>query len=157
MCFRPAAASTGKVACPMCGFENDLGAAVCAECGFAAASPSMPGAPGAPGATTFVALIALGLLFLPGTSMITVKEYRSESPWGILLMMASINGIVKALSASGAVSWIVNMLLSVASDMSFVALFLVCPLRWCFCSQAGDTYVHGLSPNPLRNMPLTKP
>lgn len=75
--------------------------------------------------TTFVALIALGLLFLPGTSMITMKEYRSESPWEILLMMASINGIVKALSASGAVSWIVNMLLSVASDMSFVALFLV--------------------------------
>ena len=44
--------------------------------------------------TTFVALFALGLLFLPGTSMITTKQYRSESPWDILLMMASINGIV---------------------------------------------------------------
>ena len=75
--------------------------------------------------TTFVALVALGLLFLPGTSMITMKEYRSDSPWEILLMMASINGIVKAMSASGAVAWIVNILLDVASSMGLVALFLL--------------------------------
>lgn len=75
--------------------------------------------------TTFVALIALGLLFLPGTSMITTKQYRSESPWDILLMMASINGIVAAMSAAGSVAWIVNMLLGVTSDMSFVMLFMV--------------------------------
>lgn len=75
--------------------------------------------------TTFVALVALGLLFLPGTSMITTKQYRSESPWDILLMMASINGIVAAMSAAGSVAWIVNMLLGVTSDMSFVMLFMV--------------------------------
>ena len=75
--------------------------------------------------TTFVALFALGLLFLPGTSMITTKQYRSESPWDILLMMASINGIVAAMSAAGSVAWIVNMLLGVTSGMSFFALFMV--------------------------------
>ena len=75
--------------------------------------------------TTFVALFALGLLFLPGTSMITIKQYRSESPWDILLMMASINGIVAAMSAAGSVAWIVNMLLGVTSGMSFFALFMV--------------------------------
>lgn len=75
--------------------------------------------------TTFVALIALGLLFLPGTSMITTKQYRSESPWDILLMMASINGIVAAMSAAGSVAWIVNLLLGVTSGMSFVMLFMV--------------------------------
>ena len=75
--------------------------------------------------TTFVALFALGLLFLPGTSMITTKQYRSESPWVILLMMASINGIVAAMSAAGSVAWIVNMLLGVTSGMSFFALFMV--------------------------------
>ena len=75
--------------------------------------------------TTFVALVALGLLFLPGTSMITTKQYRSESPWDILLMMASINGIVAAMSAAGSVAWIVNLLLGVTSGMSFVMLFLV--------------------------------
>lgn len=75
--------------------------------------------------TTFVALVALGLLFLPGTSMITTKQYRSESPWDILLMMASINGIVAAMSAAGSVAWIVNMLLGVTSGMSFVMLFMV--------------------------------
>ena len=69
--------------------------------------------------TTFVALFALGLLFLPGTSMITTKQYRSESP------MASINGIVAAMSAAGSVAWIVNMLLGVTSGMSFFALFMV--------------------------------
>lgn len=75
--------------------------------------------------TTFVALVALGLLFLPGTSMITIKQYRSESPWDILLMMASINGIVASMSAAGSVVWIVNLLLGVTSDMSFVVLFMV--------------------------------
>lgn len=75
--------------------------------------------------TTWVALIALGLLFLPGTSMITIKEYRSDSPWDILLMMASINGIVAAMSAAGSVAWLVGLLLNVASDMSFVALFVL--------------------------------
>lgn len=75
--------------------------------------------------TTFVALVALGLLFLPGTSMITTKQYRSGSPWDILLMMASINGIVAAMSAAGSVAWIVGLLLGVTADMSFVMLFLV--------------------------------
>lgn len=75
--------------------------------------------------TTFIALVALGLLFLPGTSMITTKQYRSESPWDILLMMASINGIVAAMSAAGSVAWIVSLLLGVTANMSFVMLFLV--------------------------------
>lgn len=75
--------------------------------------------------TTFIALMALGFLFLPGTSMITMKEYREESPWEILLMMASINGIVKAMSVSGAVAWIVDILLSMTADMSFLVLFLI--------------------------------
>ena len=57
--------------------------------------------------------------------MITTKQYRSESPWDILLMMASINGIVAAMSAAGSVAWIVNMLLGVTSGMSFVMLFMV--------------------------------
>lgn len=75
--------------------------------------------------TTFVALVALGLLFLPGTSMISMKDYRQSSPWDILLMMASINGIVAAMSAAGSVAWIVNGLLGVTSGMSFLVLFLV--------------------------------
>lgn len=54
MCFRPAAASSDKIACPMCGHENPIGAAVCEECGFAAGGPAgapkAPGAPAAPGA-----------------------------------------------------------------------------------------------------------
>ncbi len=75
--------------------------------------------------TTLVALVALGLLFLPGTSMITMKQYRSDSPWDILLMMASINGIVAAMSAAGSVAWLVSLLLGVTNGMSFFALFMV--------------------------------
>lgn len=75
--------------------------------------------------STWVALVALGLLFLPGTSMITVKQYREGSPWEILLMMASINGIVAAMSAAGSVAWIVSLLLGATSNMSFIALFLI--------------------------------
>lgn len=75
--------------------------------------------------TTLVALVALGLLFLPGTSMITMRQYRSDSPWDILLMMASINGIVAAMSAAGSVAWMVNLLLGVTNGMSFFMLFMV--------------------------------
>ncbi len=75
--------------------------------------------------STWVALVALGLLFLPGTSMITVKQYREGSPWEILLMMASINGIVAAMSAAGSVAWIVSLLLGATANMSFIALFLI--------------------------------
>lgn len=75
--------------------------------------------------TTLVALVALALLFLPGTTMITMKQYRSESPWDILLMMASINGIVAAMSSAGSVAWLVNILLGLTSNMSFVVLFLL--------------------------------
>ena len=75
--------------------------------------------------TTLVALVALGLLFLPGTSMITLRQYRSDSPWDILLMMASINGIVAAMSAAGSVAWIVSLLLGATNGMSFFALFMV--------------------------------
>ena len=51
MCFRPAAVSSDRIACPMCGHENPISAAVCEECGFAASGPgSAPKAPGAPGA-----------------------------------------------------------------------------------------------------------
>ena len=75
--------------------------------------------------TTFVSLVALGLLFLPGTTMITPKQYREQSPWDILLMMASINGIVAAMSAAGSVAWIVSLLLGATSAMGFVALFLI--------------------------------
>ena len=75
--------------------------------------------------TTFVALVALGMFFLPGTSMITLKQYRSESPWDILLMMASINGIVAAMSAGGSIEWLVNVLLGVTGGMSFIVLFLI--------------------------------
>ena len=52
MCFRPAAANTNTIACPMCGHENPLSATACEECGFSvgggAAAPKAPGAPGAP-------------------------------------------------------------------------------------------------------------
>ena len=52
MCFRPATASNGMIACPMCGHENPLDADVGEECGFAAAAgagaPAAPGAPKAP-------------------------------------------------------------------------------------------------------------
>ena len=75
--------------------------------------------------TTFVALVALAFLFLPGTAMITTKEYRQTSPWDILLMMASINGIVAAMSSAGSVEWIVNLLMGATSGMSFIALFIV--------------------------------
>lgn len=78
--------------------------------------------------TTFVALVALGMLFLPGTSMITIKQYRSESPWDILLMMASINGIVAAMSAAGSVDWLVNQLLGLTGGMSFILLFVLVAL-----------------------------
>lgn len=72
MCFRPAAATAGKVACPMCGFENDINAPRCAECGFIVSAPGTPSAPGAP--------MAPGAPKAPGAPMAPGAPKASGAP-----------------------------------------------------------------------------
>ena len=75
MCFRPAAATAGKIACPMCGHENDITDTVCAECGFAASTPGMPAAPDAPGAPA-----APGASKAPGAPMAPAAPAAPKAP-----------------------------------------------------------------------------
>jgi transposase len=50
MCYRPPVIEVDKT-CPECGFKNESGATLCAECGAKLAAFSLPtSAPGAPSA-----------------------------------------------------------------------------------------------------------
>lgn len=78
--------------------------------------------------TTVIALFALALLFLPGTSMITASDYAHKSPWDILMMMMAVNSIVAGISAQSAAIWIVNTLLGGLTTMPFIAMFVIASL-----------------------------
>lgn len=75
--------------------------------------------------TTAVALIALFCMFLPGTSMITIKDYKQSSPWDILLMLMAVNAIVAGMSAQGSAAWIVDTALGGLAGMGFIVLFII--------------------------------
>ena len=75
--------------------------------------------------TTAVVLIALFCMFLPGLSMMTIRDYRKNSPWEILLLMMAVNALVAALSANGASDWIVNVALGSMQALPFIALFII--------------------------------
>lgn len=75
--------------------------------------------------TTAVVLIALFFMFLPGLSMMSIKDYRVDSPWEILLLMMSVNALVAGLSTNGASDWIVNVALGSMQTLPFIALFII--------------------------------
>ena len=64
-------------------------------------------------------------MFLPGLSMMTIKDYRTSSPWEILLMMMAVNALVAGLSINGASDWIVNVALGSMQSLPFIALFII--------------------------------
>ena len=61
--------------------------------------------------TAAVALIALGIMFLPGTKVMTFEDFVKGTNWGIVLLVMSVTSMGTAISATGAGSWIATTLL----------------------------------------------
>ena len=61
--------------------------------------------------TAAVALIALGIMFLPGAKVMTFEDFVKGTNWGIVLLVMAVTSMGTAISATGAGSWIATTLL----------------------------------------------
>ncbi len=78
--------------------------------------------------TSCIALLALAAMFLPGLSMITIQDYRTKSPWEILLMMMAVNALVAGISKNGGSDWIVSTLLAPLTGMPYIGIIILCSI-----------------------------
>ncbi|MCI2241219.1 SLC13 family permease [Adlercreutzia faecimuris] len=62
--------------------------------------------------TTVVSLVALGLMFFPGVDAIKFDDFLSDSPWGMMLLMMAVNVLVAGLIATGAIEWLVAVVMA---------------------------------------------
>jgi sodium-dependent dicarboxylate transporter 2/3/5 len=61
---------------------------------------------------TTVAVVGLGVMFLPGMNLLTWKELQSGIPWGIVIMIAAILGIGGAVASTGAAKFLADSFLA---------------------------------------------
>ena len=76
---------------------------------------------------TVVALIGLVVMFLPGMSLLTWKEFQDAVPWGIVLMCGTIMSLGGVVESTGAAKFLADLIIEsgVMSLSSFAALALI--------------------------------
>lgn len=62
--------------------------------------------------TTVVSLVALGLMFFPGVDAIQFDDFLADSPWGMMLLMMAVNVLVAGLVVTGAIEWVVAVIMA---------------------------------------------
>jgi sodium-dependent dicarboxylate transporter 2/3/5 len=78
--------------------------------------------------TTTVVLVALAVMFMPKIRFISFNDYIKDSPWGLILMLLSINAIIAAITVSGATNWLMENVISNVSGFSPLIIILICSL-----------------------------
>ncbi|NBI31488.1 SLC13 family permease [Enterorhabdus sp. P55] len=78
--------------------------------------------------TTSVALLALSAMFIPRLRVIKFDDFVKESPWGLLLMLMAVNAIVAALTSTGTVDWLINVVFGDVAAMPWLLTLLVCSI-----------------------------
>lgn len=61
--------------------------------------------------TAVVGLVGVFLMFLPGMNIMTYKEFANGVSWNVLLVVGSVVVLAAGLSATGANTWIANLVL----------------------------------------------
>lgn len=87
--------------------------------------------------STHIAVCGLIVMFLPGVSLITWKEYESEVPWNMVIMLCSVMALSEKLFDTGAIDWVVSsvfvgadswnpliMLLTIGALVAFLRAFI---------------------------------
>lgn len=80
---------------------------------------------------TVVSLIALGFMFFPGVDAITFDDYLADSPWGMMLLMMAVNVLVTALSATGAMEWVVSTIMAPMTAWPLIVTMTVLSVIGC--------------------------
>ena len=62
--------------------------------------------------TTVVSLVALGLRFFPGVDALQFDDGLADSPWGRMLLMMAVNVLVAGLVVTGAIEWVVAVIMA---------------------------------------------
>ncbi len=81
--------------------------------------------------TTVVSLIALGFMFFPGVDAIKFDDFLSDSPWGMMLLMMAVNVLVAALIATGAIEWLVGVVMSPMTAWPLLATIVALSVIAC--------------------------
>ena len=77
--------------------------------------------------TTTVAIIGLAIMFLPGVNLLEWKEYVSQVPWPIILMMGSVMSLGDIVAATGAAQFVTDAFLSTGvAGLDLTLFLLVC-------------------------------
>lgn len=81
--------------------------------------------------TTVISLIALGFMFFPGIDAIKFEDFLSDSPWGMMLLMMSVNVLVGALMSTGAMEWVVGLIMVPMSSWPLIVTMIVLSVLGC--------------------------
>ncbi len=75
--------------------------------------------------TTIVAIIGLGIMFLPGVNLLTWKEFASQVPWTIILLMGAVMSLGDTINATGAAAFVTDLFLGTGVASLDFTVFLI--------------------------------
>lgn len=81
--------------------------------------------------TTTVAILGLIVMFLPGVDLLTWKSFNSECNWNLVLIMGTATILMKGVTETGAMEWIVNQLFSNLTSMNPILMWIVLAIIVC--------------------------
>lgn len=78
-----------------------------------------------------VSMVGTVLLMFPGLNLIGWKEIKNEMPWDTNIMVGFLSGVVSYITATGAMTWIVDNVLVPFTYWPGVLMLIICVLVGC--------------------------
>lgn len=74
---------------------------------------------------TIVAVFGLIVMFLPGINLLEWKEFQDGVPWGIILMIGTVQAVAAGILATGAADWMADTIMAATAGMGAYGILLV--------------------------------
>lgn len=78
-----------------------------------------------------VALIGLGLMFLPPFKCISFDDYVKESPWQVVMLNWGVGCFVAGMTATGAMTWLVSAIFGTLGGVPLIAVLILLAVFSC--------------------------
>lgn len=75
--------------------------------------------------STLVALFGWIIMFLPGVDLLTWDEYQRDCPFDLIFMLSATFSLCAGMQASGAIDWIVGLIMGDSASWSPLTFYLV--------------------------------
>lgn len=84
--------------------------------------------------TTVVALLGMAVMFMPGTDLLTWKEFSEDCNWNLVFVMGSVSILMIGVTSTGAMDWIAGKLFSNIGVLPVTVMFIaiaavICVMR----------------------------